>query len=314
MKLHLLALAGVLAAASHGLFAADTEFTAASDDGRLVITAGNQPVATFVFRDEKILRPYFAQVYAPGGVQVTRKHPPEEGVDAVDHVAMHPGLWLAFGDIGGADFWRNQGHVQHVEFIERPAAKGSVVRFAARYRYLAGERIVCREVARYTLCAVEPGYLFTLDSEFSGDEPFAFGDQEEMGLGVRLATPLTVKQGSGSITGSDGGKNEREVWGRQADWCDYSGTISGRRTGLLVMPHPDNFRRSWMHVRDYGLVVANPFGQRAFTKGETSRVEVKPGEKLRLRFGVLAYATADISGFDPGKVRETYIGMVTTNR
>jgi hypothetical protein len=80
------------------------------------------------------------------------------------------------------------------------------------------------------------------------------------------------------------------------------------------MPHPDNFRRSWMHVRDYGLVVANPFGQRAFTKGEASRIEVKPGEKLRLRFGVLAYATDDPSGFDPGKVRETYVWLATANK
>jgi len=314
MNLRLFVLTGVLAAASHALFAADTEFTATSDEGRLVITAGNQPVATFVFRDEKILRPYFAQVYAPGGVPVTRTHPPEKGADAVDHDTMHPGLWLAFGDISGADFWRNQCRVEHVEFIERPAAKGGVVRFAARYRYLAGEKIVCREVARYTLRAVEPGYLITLDSEFSGDEPFAFGDQEEMGLGVRLATLLTVKQGSGAITSSEGGQNEREVWGRQANWCDYSATISGRRTGLLVMPHPDNFRRSWMHVRDYGLVVANPFGQRAFTKGEASRIEIKPGDKLRLRFGVLAYATGDASGFDPGKVHETYVRLATAKR
>jgi hypothetical protein len=319
MKNRLVVIIGVVAAifsfsVLHRLSADEAEFAVESHDDRLVITAGSQPVASYVFRDEKILRPYFAQVHAPGGVRVTRKHPPEKGVDAVDHETMHPGLWLAFGDISGADFWRNKGRVERVEFIERPAAKGSVVRFAARYRYLAGESIVCREVARYTLRAVEPGYLITLDSEFSSDEPFVLGDQEEMGLGVRLATPLTVKQGSGSITNSEGGRNESEVWGRQADWCDYSGTISGRRTGLLVMPHPDNFRRSWMHVRDYGLVVANPFGQRAFTKGEASRVVVKPDEKLRLRFGVLAYATADASGFDPRKVHETYVRLTTANK
>jgi hypothetical protein len=317
MKNRLVVIIGVVAAmfsALRRLPAADAELAVESHDDRLVITAGNQPVASYVFRDEKILRPYFAQVHAPGGVPVTRRHPPERSVDATDHDTMHPGIWLALGDISGADFWRNKGCVEHVEFSERPAAEGGVVRFAARNRYLAGEKVVCHEIARYTVRPVEPGYLLTFDSEFTGEEPFVFGDQEEMGLGVRLATPLTVKQGSGAITSSEGGQNEREVWGRQADWCDYSGTISGRRTGLLSMPHPDNFRRSWMHVRDYGLVVANPFGQRAFTKGEASRIEIKPGQKLRLRFGVLAYATADASGFDPGRVHETYVRLATANK
>jgi hypothetical protein len=105
-----------------------------------------------------------------------------------------------------------------------------------------------------------------------------------MGLGVRVATDLTVTHG-GVITSSDGRKNEEEVWGRQADWCDYA----GRGVGILLMPDPRNFRRSWFHARDYGLLVANPFGRRAFTKGEPSRVVVKRGETLSLRFVALAH-------------------------
>jgi hypothetical protein len=107
-----------------------------------------------------------------------------------------------------------------------------------------------------------------------------------MGLGVRVATPLRVKDAGGEIRTSTRRRNEKEAWGKQAKWCDYSGTVDGRRVGITLMPHPDNFRASWFHVRDYGLMVANPFGQNAFTRGEKSRVEVKPGEKLQLRFGV----------------------------
>ena len=115
-----------------------------------------------------------------------------------------------------------------------------------------------------------------------------------MGLGLRLATPLVVKGGSGTITNSAGGKNEMDVWGQQADWCDYSGIVekdgTKRRAGMLLIPHKDNFRRSWFHARDYGFIAANPFGQNAFTKGEKSRIEVKPGEKLDLRFGIWIYS------------------------
>ena len=116
-----------------------------------------------------------------------------------------------------------------------------------------------------------------------------FGDQEEMGLGVRVATPIAVQQG-GAIVDALGRRNEREVWGNAADWCDYSGTVDGRHAGILTMCDPRNFRPSWHHARDYGALVVNPFGQQAFRKGPASKVVVKPGESFRLRYGVLLHA------------------------
>ena len=74
----------------------------------LRISLGGQPIVDFVFRDERILRPYFANARVANGVQVTRNHPPILDVDAVDHDTMHPGIWLGFGDISGQDFWRNK--------------------------------------------------------------------------------------------------------------------------------------------------------------------------------------------------------------
>jgi len=62
--------------------------------------------------------------------------------------------------------------------------------------------------------------------------------------------------------------------------------------GVTLIPDPANFRRSWFHARDYGFVAANPFGQQAFTKGEKSRVEVRAGESLRLRFAVRVHSDA----------------------
>jgi hypothetical protein len=220
---------------------------------------------------------------------------------------MHPGIWLALGDLGGADFWRNKGRVTHERFTTAPEVKEGVLRFAVRNRYLDQERLVCQEDAAYSLGVVNGGYLLSWDSTFSGSEPFAFGDQEEMGLGIRLATPLCVKGGSGTITTSAGKRNEQEAWGTQAKWCDYSGTVAGRRVGMLLMPHPENFRPSWLHVRDYGLAVANPFGQKAFTRGMASRVEIKPGEKLRLRLGVWIYDAPAGKEPDFDNVQEGYV-------
>lgn len=260
-------------------------------DGWLQIEIDGRPFARYVWRDDMILRPYFTAVHAPNGREATRPHPPVEGQEDSDHATMHPGLWLAFGDLGGADFWRNQGEVRHVEFVHEPHVDNEGGGFTVRNRYVAGAKTICDEVCRIAIEARPHGYLIDWTSEFSGDDEFAFGDQEEMGLGIRVAAPLAVKNG-GQIENAEGLKNERRVWGRPSDWCDYQGKIDGDATGIAIMADPKNFRQSWFHARDYGVLVANPFGRNAFTKGEKSKVVVRKGETFRLRFGVLVHSGA----------------------
>lgn len=261
-----------------------------SEPGRVQILAGENAFATYVYEDDQIPRPYFCAVRAPGGIPVTRNHPPIEGTDPTDHATYHPGIWLAFGDISGADFWRSQAQVKHERFVEEPAGEPGSGSFAVQNVYMSGDKEICRETCRYRIIVRPLGYFLMHDSEFSSETAdFVLGDQEEMGLGVRMATPLTVKQG-GVILNSNGQRNERGVWGKQAHWCDYSGVVQGRRVGVTLIPHPDNFRDCWFHARDYGLLVANPFGRNAFTNGKKSAITVRPGERLPLRFGLFVYS------------------------
>lgn len=284
-----LAVAATWPAAAPRTVAAD--FAVQQKPDRVLITDGGQPVATYVFRDDKILRPYFANVHAPGGIQVTRNHPPVPNADATDHDTMHPGVWLAFGDLSGQDFWRNKARIVHVRFVEPPAVRDGQVTFTAENSFQAtdgGE--ICKQTSRLTLAARPAGYLLIWDATFRPEQrEMVFGDQEEMGLGIRVATPIAVKQG-GTILDAMGRRNDREVWGNAADWCDYSGTIAGRHAGITTMCDPQNFRPSWLHARDYGALVINPFGQQAFRKGLASKVVVRPGESFRLRYGVLLHA------------------------
>jgi hypothetical protein len=301
-KLSAAALLIVLTSVTHAC-AADGVVHFAKNADRLEIKIDDVAMATYVFRDDKILRPYFAHLRAPNGLQVTRNHPPVAGVDATDHDTMHPGLWLAFGDISGGDFWRNKAKVEHVEFVSEPSADGSGGTFAVRNRYVRSGNTLCEELCRVAVLKRASGYWLTLDSRFSGPDDFYFGDQEEMGLGLRVATPLAVKNG-GTLLNSEGMSGEKHVWGRQADWCDYGGTIDGQLIGVTLIPDPANFRRSWFHARDYGFVAANPFGQQAFTKGEKSRVMVRAGESLRLRFAMRVHAA-------PGDLAAAYSEALT---
>ncbi|MFN0166602.1 MAG: PmoA family protein [Bryobacteraceae bacterium] len=270
---------------------AAADFAVQQKPDRVIITDGGRPVAAYVFRDEKILRPYFAHAHAPGGIQVTRNHPPVPGVDAMDHDMLHPGVWLGFGKLSGQDFWRNKANIVHVRFVKAPAVKGGRVTFTAENKFQAVDgELVCRQTSGVTLLARPAGYLLIWEATFQPERrDLVFGDQEEMGLGIRVATPIAVKQG-GVITDAAGRRNEPEVWGNGADWCDYSGTIAGRHAGITIMGDPRNIRQSRHHARNYGALVANPFGQQSFGKGPVSEVVVKPGESFRLRYGVLLHA------------------------
>lgn len=260
-------------------------------EGSLQITIGDRPIAEYVWNDVQTTRPYFRHLRTRSGLQVTRNHPPVKGQDIDDHPTMHPGMWMSFGDLGGADFWRNKGRVRHVEFLQKPQGGIGSGSFEVRNSYENDGKVMCTEVCRISISTRPEGYLLHWDSTFRSDKaPFAFGDQEEMGLGVRVATPLAVVKG-GQMTDSEGRKNGDQIWGKQADWCEYSGTLDGQRVGIALMPDPQNFRRSWFHARDYGLLVANPFGRKAFTNGEVSQMVTPKDADFRLRFNVLVYQT-----------------------
>jgi hypothetical protein len=287
-------------------------------NGQVVISIAGQTIATYVYNDKVITRPYFAHVRAPNGLQVTRNYPPVAGQDIMDHPTFHPGIWMAFGDISGSDYWRLKARVRHAGFVDEPKSGRGQGTFAVRNEYLDQQdptKVVCSEVARYEFAARPAGYLLLWESTFSSDKEFYFGDQEEMGLGIRVATPIrvaskgpaTLSAGQGTMTDSQGRKNEKEIGRNAADWCDYSGPLAGQHGGITLFCHPENFRPSWFHARDYGLLEANPFGRHAFKKGDDSKVVVKPGQSLRLRYGVLLHSESPNTKPDLAAAYQDYL-------
>lgn len=290
-------------AASHGAAVAETgpAVTFQPNPGRLQIHVNGEPFADYVYEDANVLRPFFCDVIAPSGVQVTRNHPPDPVADNGndDHADFHPGVWLAFGDLGGADFWRNKARVRHVRFVSEPQ-EGAAGTFAVLNAYETLDtppKLICEETCVYAIFASDSERWLLTESTFRAAAPdISFGDQEEMGLGVRLATQLTVRHGSGTILNSRGGVDEEGTWGQAADWCSYSGMVDGERTGAVLMASPGNFRASWFHNRDYGLMVANPFAKKAMTGPDDPAVgadatPLPQDGALSLGFGVCVFST-----------------------
>ena len=281
--------------------------------GALAIRIGDVTVADYVYSDEKVPRPYFVDVKTTSGIQVTRRHPPKKGEDPVDHEGLHTGIWLSFGDLSGCDYWRLKARTEHVRYLEPPAGgagRGSFV-VLNRYRTTDGKGAVCEETCHYKISLVPNGYLIDMSSEFRpGDADLVFGDQEEMGLGVRMATSIAVDRGQGGqILDSAGRRNGKEVWGNTSEWCDYSGRRDDKWVGLTLLSAIDNVRPSWNHARDYGFLAVNPFGRNAFTKQEPSRIVVRQGETFRLRFGVVVHESKDESEYHPSDIYRGFAAL-----
>ena len=259
--------------------------------GKLFISIGGQPFTTYVYEDSVITRPYFSDVKTSCGIQATRNHPPHAD-DPQDHATYHPGIWMSFGDINGNDYWRLKQKVEHEMFVEQPDGGPGKGTFTVRNYYMSsdGNNRILAELVKYTILVRPSGYLLVWNSTFSSNEgDFNFGDQEEMGLGIRVNTKISVQYGQGHMTNAEGMKDGKETWGKASKWIDYSGNIDDNYVGMTIMPDPGNFRSSWYHARDYGFVAANPFGREAMKQGEKSAVTVRKGEEFHLGFGILIY-------------------------
>jgi hypothetical protein len=129
--------------------------------------------------------------------------------------------------------------------------------------------------------------------------PITFGDTKEGSMGVRVNDDFRLNgpKSDGVITSADEsvakapGKDNLPMWGKLADWHDYSGTVGGKKVGIALFDHPKNGVRAAWHTRAYGLLAANPFGRESFpgTKGVELKKLAK-GDHLKLTYGLLIHS------------------------
>jgi len=136
-----------------------------------------------------------------------------------------------------------------------------------------------------------------------------FGDTKEGGIcSVRVAYPMEVDRG-GRIENAFGGVNEEETWGKRAHWCDYSGVVDGHLVGIAIFDHPSNLRHpTYWHVRNYGLMTANPFALSHFLPGQglDGSYTLRAGQSLEFRYAIYVHA----GDATQGAVRQRYLHWI----
>ncbi|MGC6550801.1 MAG: PVC-type heme-binding CxxCH protein [Rubripirellula sp.] len=289
----------------------------------LEIHLRKQKIATYLKRHDQLTRRALVNVTTPSGIQVTRNFPPRlpedldpgyKGEAGMIHPVMHPGIWLGFGDVSGNDYWRLQSRVAFNGYHQPPEADRNHASFTAINRFLdKGEQTeVCQELTHYRFEIIPQGLLILIHAQYSSDQhDFYFGDQEESGLAVRVASPLRVQGGEGTIVNSHGDLNGAKVWGKEADWFDYHGTIEGRQVGVMVVPGTQNRRDSWLHARDYGVVVTNPFPKQPRERREPFiKTPVAKNESFKLSYGVVIHELPEGQPLDRKEIHQHVVARL----
>lgn len=243
---------------------------------KAVLSVDGRPALTYYFgRDYP--RPFIYPLLTPAGHNVLAYG---HSVDLVDH-SHHRGLFIAHGKTNDEDFWSDQANRcihQKLLKLDSGTESGTI---GSLNHWVAGEQVLLEENREFALGV---NYELTVRLEFTAtDTDVELGENKFGFLALRVLRSIGVAAGGGRITDSEGRKNEEEVFGQTATWCDYSGPVSSTEwAGVTVHDAPGNPRHptNWMCRNDGWF---SP----AFNMSEP--YTIKEGETLTLSYRVIPH-------------------------
>ncbi len=295
-------------------------------DGQLEVFINGEHITSYVY-NEAYERPFLYPVIGPDGLPVTRSlpcigdHPHHKGINlAIGDISDARGkrginIW-ALGEIGNT----SEGRVIHQRFscLEQGPVFARICEeniwkqndeFETtqswqhvdknRWKITKEGTVLMKEIRTITIWNVSPMRLIDIHTVMTPDvdEVILNADVEGKGM-AKENGPLAIRvadnmRGSvaGMIVNSEGGRTEKECWGRAARWVDYYAPVvpGGPVNGIAAMDHPKNVRypTGW-HVRDYGLFAANPFYSKKPEWPDQGPIYLSKakGDKLDLRYRV----------------------------
>ena len=243
-------------------------------------------------------RPHFYPLLGPSGKPLTRMGHPA----APDH-DHHKSIWFAHHKVAGLNFWgdNNKNRVRQDNWVHYQDSDDEAVMVTdiGWYDGHAAKLMQQRLIAALrplpegeTWLELQTTFTPTGNSLLLEKTNFAF-------LAVRMAKSISQAFGGGQLTNSAGAVGEADIFGKPADWMDYSGPVADEITeGITYFSHPTNPHtpNGW-HVRSDGWMAASICMQEG--------IEITKEQPLTLRFALHAHAGA-VNGKRAQSLFETF--------
>ncbi|MEA3224574.1 MAG: PmoA family protein [Planctomycetota bacterium] len=261
--------------------AAKQEVTARLDGDQVTVHVDGKLFTGYKFSDSQKY-PYFWPVNGPeSGKSIT--------TETSEPYPHHHSLFFGCDRVNGGNYWQDvnkRGQIvsQGPKIIE---ASGKRVVFTDKcsWRQPGAEPIIS-DTRRIVITAPSKN-IRLIDFEIS-IKPLV--DIEILKtnhalFSARVVPDLCVKSG-GTLINAEGKTTEKETFGANSPWCDYSGTRDGITEGITILQNPHNrwFPSKWF-TRDYGFFSPTPMYWL-----EGGRLELPEGQTLTLRYRVVVHA------------------------
>lgn len=212
-------------------------------------------------------RPFFFPFNGPSGASLTRMGHP--GAQNHDH---HQSVWFAHNKVNGLDFWANGKGTQirqKMWYAYEDGDAEAIMASASGWFDADGNEVMEQEIVAALIPM--PGGEHALEIQITMSPPAnrQVVDLEKTNFGffaVRVAKSLSAHFGGGTLTNSEGQVDEKDIFGKQARWMDYSGPVAvgqgsqrrGVTEGITYFDHPKNPRHpTYWHVREDGWMGAS---------------------------------------------------------
>lgn len=266
---------------------------------RVAVTIDGKPFGSLYF-GEQANKPFFHPLTTPTGIRVTRSFPLEK-VDGepTDH-PHQKGLWVGTERLNGIDFWENDSSYKRPRMgrivfkdVTRLSSgtEAGVLRFLADWVAPEGDTVVTEDRTMTFYSGNGSAHVVDLDVTLTAQSIVTLEDHQDAVLGVRLSPAFDEKNG-GIARNAEGLKGESGVRGKASRYVDWHTRVKGDEVGVAILDHPANRNApSHWHLRSFGFLAANPFGNQVFDpQAASGSVRLEPGQSLRLRYRVIVYA------------------------
>jgi len=293
-----------------GLAAADQPVKLIRHQDSVAVLVGGKPFTTYYFGSSSP-KPYLHPLRSASGTVVTRGYPMRTDIagESHDH-PHHRALFFAHGNINGLDFWGESAPTKKDQtahgvfyptsgdlplgrtvFRKLDKMEGSTLR--AEFDLVGPDKkAIGSEIQEYTFRGDADSRVIDCTITLVADKgvPVKIGDTKEGTFAIRVATAL--QEPNAKMLNSEGKVGEKEIWGKRANWVDYSGKVGGEELGIAIFDNPENIKHpTYWHARGYGLFAVNPFGEHDFYNDpkRDGGVTIATGKSLTLRYRVLIH-------------------------